>query len=282
LASDPAPLSVTSAYDWADRPLSVTQPDGYTKRTFAYWNYLSPGGVANPALSAVAATDELGRLTYTYYSTRGDAILIGRQLGTGYQYETRFYDALGRMTGVKDAGSAVWSNAYDMLGNRVSATDPDLGTWTYAYDSANRLVRQTDARGIQTGMTYDITGRLLTRKIILPVIADPVLTDNSYDQARPYYAYNVGRLTTSVNSERTQTFDYSTSGGVQHRLDTDASGSHDVYSGPNFDGSLRYKIYFYPTQLNVGSDAAPWAYDALGRLKSIPGTISEQTCEDDG
>ena len=88
------------------------------------------------------------------------------------------------MTGVTDAGGAVWSNVYDMLGNRLSATDPDLGTWNYNYDRANRLISQTDARNVGTGMTYDELGRLLTR-IVSPIVADPVLATNIYDEVRP-------------------------------------------------------------------------------------------------
>ena len=275
------PKYVVTSYDWASRPLSVTLPGG-AKRTFAYWNLLTVAGTSNPSLSSVAATDELGRRTYTYYSTRGDVILVLRQIGASFQQEFRSYDALGRMIGVTDAAGAQWVNAYDMLGNRVLAKDPDLGTWTYVYDAANRLVSQTDARNVRTAMTYDGLGRLLTRRIAAPVVADPLLTSNTYDEARPGYAFNIGRLTSSVNSARAQMFDYAASGAVLHRVESDAAGSHETLYGLSPDGSVRFKTWSAPAPLSVGTNAAPWTYDALGRLKSVPGMILAQTYETDG
>ena len=153
------PKFVTSAYDWADRPLTITQPD-LARRTFAYSLLLSPTGQANPGLYFNTQTDELQRTSYVWSSTRGDVIRTMRQLGTGFRSEFREYDALGRMTGVSDAGGAVWANVYDMLGSRLSATDPDLGTWTYQYNSANQLISQTDAPGVRTALSYDKAGRL--------------------------------------------------------------------------------------------------------------------------
>ena len=155
-----APKFVTTTYDWASRPLVTTLPDG-AARSLYYWISLAPGGASNPGLSVVTLTDELGRITSSFSSTRGDVVLVQRQLGAGWQYEYRSYDALSRMTGVKDAAGATWTNVYDMLGNRLSAADPDLGTWTYDYDGANRLISQTDARGVRTALSYDKLGRLL-------------------------------------------------------------------------------------------------------------------------
>ncbi len=119
-------------------------------------------------------------------------------MNTRLQTETRTFDSLGRMTGITDAGGAVWSNVYDMIGNRLSATDPDLGTWTYEYDRTNQLTAQTDARGVRTVKTYDKAGRLAERRIAQPVEPNPVLATNVYDEASPGY-YNVGRLTTAAN-----------------------------------------------------------------------------------
>jgi RHS repeat-associated protein len=201
--------------------------------------------------------------------------------GTAYlwQLEHRRYDALGRMIGVTDNGGAVWTNVYDMLGNRLTATDPDLGTWTYVYDSANRLTAQTDARGVKTGMTYDALGRLLTRKIVSPIVTDPVLTANTYDEPVTGY-YNIGRLTTSTNSARTQKLNYSAHGLVKYKTETDSAGSHYSYVNLYFDGSVHYKSYW--TDTGAVFQTAVWTYDGLGRLSSIPGMITEQKYETDG
>jgi hypothetical protein len=128
-------------------------------------------------------------------------------------------------------------------------------------------------------MTYDALGRLVTRKIASPIVADPVLTANIYDEVRPGY-YNIGRLTTSENTARKQTLNYSAHGLVKYKIETDSAGSHHSYVNLYFDGSVHYKAYW--------NDAAPavatavWTYDGLGRLSSIPGMITEQKYETDG
>jgi YD repeat-containing protein len=122
-------------------------------------------------------------------------------------------------------------------------------------------------------MTYDALGRLLTRKIVSPIVADPVLTANIYDEVRPGY-YNIGRLTTSENTARRQTLNYSAHGLVKYKIETDSAGSHHTYVNLYFDGPVHYKAYWNDTAPAVAT--AVWTYDGLGRLSSIPGMITEQ------
>jgi RHS repeat-associated protein len=271
----------TTSYDWNNRPLTVTLPDG-TVRTYAHYIYTS-GSVTglNPSMVFTQETDELGRLRKTFYSTRGDVIRVDRQLGpSNWQIEARGYDALGRMTYVSDAGGAVWTYAYDRAGNRISASDPDLGTWTYEYDYANRLIAQTDARGFKTALTYDAASRLKERRIVSPVVPDPVLTTNTYDEALTNY-YNVGRLTKSVNASATRSYLYGGNGDVaQERVD-DASGSH-ITSNLRWNNSAIVSKVYYPGPVEIGNNTNRWTYDGAGRLKSIPGVIANQTYEADG
>jgi RHS repeat-associated protein len=273
------PKYIATAFDWADRPLTVTQPDG-ARRSFAYYLATASSGQPNPGLELDYVTDELNRLTKIWKSTRGDVILVARQLGAGVQNETRRYDALSRMIGVTDQLGSTWSNTYDMLGNRLIAFDPDLGKWYYTYDSASRLITQTDARDVSTGMTYDRLGRLLKRRLLDAGAPDPVLTENIYDEPRASY-YNMGRLTTSRNASRTQAFGYSANGALQYALESDGAVYQEIKSAMSTDGSVLYKTYA-PGNLNVGTSASPWTYDGAGRLKSIPGMIASQTYEADG
>lgn len=115
-------------------------------------------------------------------------IRIARQMEDAtWRYEFRSWDPFGKLLQVRDHGFATWSYTYDNLGNRVSATDPDMGAWSYAYDNASRMTEQTDARGVVTAMSYDQLGRLTERRVTSPVIANPVLAANTYDQARAGY-----------------------------------------------------------------------------------------------
>ena len=81
------PKLLSTSHDWADRPLTITQADGYTKRSFTYQLYLASSGQPNPGLAYDSVTDELNRVTIAWKSTRGDVILTARQFGAGYQYE---------------------------------------------------------------------------------------------------------------------------------------------------------------------------------------------------
>jgi RHS repeat-associated protein len=239
--------------------------------------------LSTPGLSVIVTTGELGRVTKTWSSTRGDVIRIDRLLGSittpVWQTETRRYDVLGRMTGLTDAGGAGWGYAYDMIGNRLWAYDPDLGYWTYGYDAANRLITQTDSRGVKTGITYDKLGRLKERRIVSPVVADPVLTENVYDEARAGY-YNIGKLTTSRNAASEQVFNYSANGSVQYKIEGDAANKHYTYVNMYAGGQVNYKSYWASTGSAIATNV--WEYDELGRLKSIPGMIVSQDYEADG
>jgi RHS repeat-associated protein len=267
------PQYVATTYDWADRPRMTTMPDGSTNTTEYSIKISNTAGLPNPGLFVETQTDELGRKTNIWKSTQGQAILIERQMSQGvFQNETRHFDMLGRMTKLIDHGGAVWSNVYDMAGNRLSATDPDLGTWAYTYDRA----KQTDARGVKTGMAYDALGRLTSRKILSPIVADPVLVTNTYDQPKAGF-YNVGKLTGSSNSTRTQTMDYDANGF----LAVNNNGGHVVSEARSGSGQTLYKTYG-PDGLQVGTATNPWRYDAFGRLQSIPDIITSQSYEADG
>ena len=281
LASNASPQYVATTYDWADRPLTVTLPDNSVRSDQYTLDYLNAGSsiVTNVPLSVMREIDELARTTYAFYTTRGDIYRTARSINGSFQSTYRRYDSLGRMTGVTDDVGATWFNVYDIQGNRVSATDPDLGTWTYSYDTANRLVSQTDARGYKTGLTYDKLGRLLTRRIVSPVVPDPLLTEITYDEPLAGY-YNLGKLTKSRNAAATQVFAYDGDGALWYQATGDSSGWHYTYTTRKY-GQILHKIYS-PGPLNIGTDATPWTYDGAGRLKSMPGVIKSQTYEADG
>ena len=91
------------------------------------------------------------------------------------------------------------------------------------------------------------------RRIVSPIVPAPLLTDNTYDQAESGY-YNVGYLTTSRNSARTQEFDSSPDGAAQRTILSDAAGSHTVYNALTYNQTA-YKLY-YPGGLSIGDNAS--------------------------
>nr|WP_295469996.1 RHS repeat-associated core domain-containing protein [Mesorhizobium sp.] len=274
------PQYTETAYDWNDRPLTVTHPDG-ASRTNAYYLIATLGSTSNQPLGYVRTVDELGRATQTYSSSQGQVIRISRQMeDASWRHEYRSWDPFGKLIQVRDNGLATWSYTYDNLGNRLSATDPDMGTWTYIYDAALRMTQQTDARGVVTAMSYDQLGRLTERRVVAPVIASPVLAANTYDQARAGY-HNVGQLTTSTNGAATHQIDWHASGNEVRRIST-ISGKSNTTVRTEDRSHKPVRMAYGPYTLNIGDTANPWTYTVNGDLYAIPGYISSIEYEADG
>jgi RHS Repeat len=123
-------------------------------------------------------------------------------------------------------------------------------------------------------------GRLTERKIISPIVPNPVLATNTYDQSNANF-YNIGKLTSSTNAARAQTFDYDANGYLAYNV----NGSHAVYNVVSNTGQTLFK-YYAPGVVYVGGNDTWngnfWKSDNFGRLKSIPGMITSQTYEADG
>lgn len=142
------PQYTETTYDWNDRPITVTHPDGASRTNF-YYLAATLGYTSNQPLGYVRTVDELGRATQTYSSSQGQVIRIARQMEDAtWRYEFRSWDPFGKLTQVRDNGLATWSYAYDNLGNRVSATDPRHGLMVLclrrrlAHDGADRRARR--------------------------------------------------------------------------------------------------------------------------------------------
>ena len=281
--------AATTTFDWNDRPLLVTNPDGSTNTTsYALFTPLLSGS-ANVPLYYSRAVDEIGRVTLRHENTRGEVIRTVQYIeGGNYLQQLRSYDLLGRLVEVRDTGGAKWSFAYDMAGNRIQAVDPDLGTWAYVYDKANRLIGQTDARGLASTMTYDALGRLLTRSSPATGSLPAVSVANTYDQT---YAstgdagrnglYNIGHLTTSVSGATTHLFDYGTSGHLLKRRST-LNGRADSWQAVEDDGEQpAWFTYGGSGALSIGSYPAQWTYSFDGRLLTVPDYVTATAYEAD-
>ncbi|MCP4407853.1 MAG: hypothetical protein GY807_08850 [Gammaproteobacteria bacterium] len=159
-------------------------------------------------------------------------------------------------------------------------SDPDLGNWSYTYDQVGRLTSQIDARGTVTAMSYDAVGRPLSHTITSPVVADPVLATNTYDEQRTGY-YNMGQLTSASNSSASRTIDYHASGNLAKNEVTIDGVTHTTHVGEDKGELPIWKLYD-PHLVAIGSAASPWIYGVDGRLKSVPSLITSITYEADG
>jgi hypothetical protein len=110
-------------------------------------------------------------------------------------------------------------------------------------------------------MVYDRAGRLTERRIVLPVVASPVLAANTYDVAAAG-CYNNGRLTKASNDTVSQQFCYS-GGGTLLRQDTvESVRTHSVVNVLHANQAVLYKTYM-PGPLSTGANAARWQYDGV-------------------
>ncbi len=123
-------------------------------------------------------------------------------------------------------------------------------------------------------------GRPLTRSVVSPVIADPLLMANVYDEARAGF-YNVGRLTTSSNAAAVHVTDWNVFGQEAQRATTIAGITHVTTTGMD-RAKLPLWTCYAPVNACAGSAASPIVYTASGKIKSVPGLINAMDYEADG
>ena len=271
-------------YDWDDRIVATTNPDG-TQRTYQYAVFTNaPAGISNVPLYRTTIVDEEQHPHWITVGTGGQELLVQSMLGGAVITEYRTYDVLGRLTNVTDTDGARWAYTYDLLGNRLTASDPDLGSWSYAYDNDSRLVRQTDARGYVTTMSYDQLGRLTLQQSTAPGSATPVtIAQNTYDQTISSNSKNIGELTRAENNSAIRTYDRSFTGlgsVLTTSMTIDSVTQTTVENRERNDKTT--SIAYSPVNVSIGSPAASWTYNANNLLYSIPGYINSITYEADG
>ncbi|NII53786.1 RHS repeat-associated core domain-containing protein [Luteibacter sp. SG786] len=100
--------------------------------------------IVSPALNLHVARDAVGNI-----------VALGNASGASPAIETYTYDALYRLTGVKDAsGAAVETYSYSKAGDRLSKTAPGLATGTYGYETSSHHLTTIGA----ASRTYDANG----------------------------------------------------------------------------------------------------------------------------
>ncbi|WP_165909505.1 RHS repeat-associated core domain-containing protein [Shinella sp. JR1-6] len=278
-----------NSYDWQNRVVKTVNPDA-SERTYIYRVLLERliGSPESVPVTNIRMTDEEGKVHRTGTDKDGNVILSATELAGTWISEFRIYDAVGRLTKVRDAGGAVWTYSYDLRGNRLTANDPDLGTWSYTYDGANRLVSQTDARGAVTTLAYDQIGRLLSKKVKGAGEASATTTaTNTYDNAEagvgtaPFH--NVGLLTVSSNSAARHSYSRSLTGsGTVLTTKTVIDGITHTTVERQGKADLTLSIAYTPANVNVGTASTPWTYTAANHLLTVPGYITGATYRGDG
>ncbi|WGI72089.1 toxin TcdB middle/N-terminal domain-containing protein [Neorhizobium petrolearium] len=276
--SNEASRLTVNYYDWNDRVVKVVNPDA-SQRTYAYnvQPATAVGGTTNLPVMEMRMSDEEGKVRRTYTDKDNNVILTSGNLSGTWVNESRTYDVMGRLRGVRDHSGATWTYTYDLVGNRLTASDPDLGNWSYTYDNANRLVSQTDARGAVTTLAYDQMGRLRTKSVKgAGETAATVTATNTYDTAEagvgaaPFH--DVGLLTVSSNGFAKHSYSRSLTGsGTKLTTKTVIDGITHTTVETRGRAGLTLAIAYSPAAVNVGTASAPWTYNISNRLLTVPG-----------
>ncbi|MFE4194428.1 hypothetical protein ACFRJ9_01045 [Paenarthrobacter sp. NPDC056912] len=120
---------------------------------------------------------------------------------------TYTYDALDRLTGMKDTAGNAWSWTFDAAGREISAVDPDAGARSTTYDTGGRKASTTDAANVVIGYVYDDVDRVVKKTLGTGATAKPLETytydGNKFGQLSTSTRYNGAGLDQKVTTTTT-------------------------------------------------------------------------------
>ncbi len=181
------------------------------------------------------------------------------------------YNARGErvgMTPTRPETPRSWTYRFP-IGRLLQRNDPDSGIWTWAYDAASaRTTAQTDAKGQITEIQADEVGRTIRKTTYGPGGTNVTF---SYSQQRSGY-FNTGRMTTMSDAHGSEQYDYDTLAArcgkpaCSTACPTPCSGATPP--------AASYTGLAWPDGDAFGTPAAPILYDAAGRMKNVPGFVT--------
>lgn len=313
-------LSATTAltYDEVGNVIRVTLPDGtFTQYSWDVVNRLV--GVSDGAGNSIGWTlDTAGNRTKEIYSDPGNSMrfsqsraydALSRLIETGYNHggrdryeydpngnstkvidsanreDVNTYDALDRLTVLRDALQGDTRLVYDTQDNIVSVTDPegqattytyngfgdrlsqisqDSGTTTYSVDAAGNRTSQTDARGVTRTTSYDALDRPVS--VNFPDAGETIRY--VYDQG----VNGIGRLSGITDESGSTEFEYDDRGNITRTVNTVDAQSYSIsYS---YNAADRLTGVNYPSGRSL-----VYTYDGSGRVDSVTSTDSTGTVE---
>ncbi len=256
----------TNAYDWLNRVVSVTRPDG-ALITRSYFK-----SAASDAALGVETIDELGHRSHQVTDARGNLVEQTKFNGNTASTTTHEYDLLSQRTRTEGPQGEQWLYTYDVFGYRTSVEDPESGTTTYEYDDLNRISAQTDATGNVIYSWYDNLSRLVAQGVLRAGVAEEQFS-RTYSQGRLLSEEN--HVFKNGSWEHVATIDYSyySNGQLQSKIWTIDNQTHRMMYGHWPDGKRAWTRY--PDNVLFGSTKYPNTYDAAGRLIGVRAYIRD-------
>lgn len=208
-SSDPASGSRTQAYNATTGQL-ISDSQGTQTTSFEYYAPADPN-----AGRLKSQTDPAGKKVYFNYNSRGEVV----QTWGDTAYPVEFvYDSYGQRTEMHTfrSGTGWQSNAWPA----ASTGQMDITRWAY-HDATGLLTSKSDAVNKQVSFTYDLLGRMATRRWARLTGGNPTLTTYSYDP-------NSGEMTGVTYSDGTQPVTLTYDRGGRQATITDAAGTHTI------------------------------------------------------
>jgi RHS repeat-associated protein len=237
--------SMSRTFDALGRMLTETFGPGRTK-TWAYDKNGNPTEVVSARNFATAfAFDPLNRVISTVAPDNASTTLA--------------LNTQDKVTSNTDALSVATTFVRNGFGEIIREVSPDRGTSTYYYDAGGTMTASIDGRGQRVDYTYDVLGRVLTKK---PVALAAQNITYSYD-AGGLGSYQVGHLTKVIDGSSTTSFQYDHRGNLltkQQAIGTSTTATL-TYA---YDLADRITQITYPSARIVS-----YARDSKGRITEV-------------
>ncbi|HEX8600585.1 MAG TPA: SpvB/TcaC N-terminal domain-containing protein [Chloroflexia bacterium] len=254
-------------YDTLDRPTRVTPPDN-SVMTYTYGFGPDRAGATQFETTSVDANN---LATKTYHDVRNQTVAVKQFNNGGKQviWTSYSYDALGRITEVKDDKDKVTRATYDNLGRRTSIDTPDSGLTETVYDLASNMVARItpNLRAGGKRIVYDYDFNRMT-SITYP---DNPANNVSYTYGAQGAADNrAGRLTRVADGSGSTEMFYGRLGEVTKEVRTvvgTASATPGVYTTQYvYDTWGQLQQLSYPD-----GEVLTYQYDSGGQLRQAVG-----------
>ncbi len=233
---------------------------GFTDRAGNRWSMTVNG--RGQVLENTNPAGGTARFTYN-----DDGTLARVESATGIVL-TMEYDALKRLSAVRDAEGGEVRYAYDAAGNLLSAAGPAGRVHAASFDANGRMETFTDSLGNQLSYSYDANGRLLS-------------TTDSEGNVRRYETDAAGQLVGFTNGAgETLQIEYDGAGrrvrifdalGTRMRFAYDAAGRlRAVTDALNKTRALSLDEAGRPVAATAaGGERFTFRYDSMGRLEEV-------------
>ncbi|CAM3431281.1 hypothetical protein FLLO111716_09880 [Flavobacterium longum] len=271
-----SPYSTETAYDVADRPVTITvDPSGLAYQTTV--NYAidtNPNG--ENSLVTTTTVDQNGSqsvITKEYADILGRKRFVKNVSAALGDLVTRFdYDAIGQLLSYTDAENFQTSYTYDRLGRKTSVNNVDRGTTNYWYDNASNLIRTQTANlaAISQFVDYRYYFNRLTDIHFPDVGGAPNIANVHYEYGESGPA--TGQVICQSDATGKQEFEYGVMGEI--------IGNWRIVVGPNIPKRLFHTQFEYDSFNRTKSITYPdgeqvtYGYDFGGNLNRMTGELN--------